>query len=47
VRVGGATGRPWGLTAHRERAGRVRVVDSTHTVLMEGVMYPNRARIIF
>ena len=30
VRVGGATGRPWGAIAHRERAGRVRVVDSTH-----------------
>jgi hypothetical protein len=25
----------------------VGVVDSTHTVLMVGVMYPNRARIIF
>ena len=47
VRVEGATGRPWGATAHRERAGRVRVVDSTYTVLMVGVMYPNRARIFF
>jgi hypothetical protein len=41
VRVGGATGQPWGLTA-RERVGRAGVVDSTHIVLIGGTMYPNR-----
>jgi hypothetical protein len=39
VRVGGATGRPWGATTRRERAGRAGVVDGTHIVLMEGVRW--------
>jgi hypothetical protein len=46
VRVGGATGRPWGPTSHRERAGmhRVRVVDCTHigSSAHGGMMYPYR-----
>jgi hypothetical protein len=32
VCVGDATGRPWGATTRRERAGRAGVVDGTHIV---------------
>ena len=39
VRVEGATGQLRGPAARRERAGSVRVVDITHTVLMEGVRW--------